>query len=75
MKSFGKLVSDLRELLAKHPEIHFSLPKNPTEIDLMEAHFVLQGSTSSQVVVDDSIQDWQDRYSFFMMGMGRSFDV
>lgn len=65
MKTFSKLLDGLRTVLKKHPEIHFVLPANPTEMDLGEAAFVIQGYLSRVVIEDDSLQDWLDSYRFF----------
>lgn len=65
MKTFTKLQTSLRDILKKHPEIHFVLPANPTEMDLGEAAFVIQGYLSRVVIEDDSLQDWLDSYRFF----------
>jgi hypothetical protein len=75
VKDFSKLLAKLRDVLAKHPEIHFSLSKNPNEIDLREAHYVLKDFVSSQVITDELITGWLDEYAFFNLGAGKSFDV
>ena len=75
MKDFSKLVTKLRALLSKHPEIHYFMPKNPTEIDIREAAFVLRGQLKFQVITDEAITSWLDEYAFYNLGAGKDFDV
>jgi hypothetical protein len=68
MKSFSSVVDQLKKVLVKHPEIHYYMPKNPTEMDLREAAFVIEGFLGSKVIGDDALENWLDSYRFYAQG-------
>ncbi len=68
MKRFDNLVANLKVALAKNPGLHYSLPKNPTEMDLREAAFVIESYLGACVVGEDSLESWLDSYHFWLQG-------
>ena len=68
MKSFHSVCEQLRRVLVRHPEIHYYVPKNPTEMDLREAAFVIEGFLGSKVIGDDALENWLDSYRFWVQG-------
>lgn len=74
MDSFHALVWSLEQLLENHKEIHFLRPKNYNDTDLREAAFILQDAIRGEVVVSEDVASWLDKYSFYRLGAGRSYD-
>jgi hypothetical protein len=68
MKSFSSVVDHLRRTLVKHPEIHYCMPKNPTEMDLKEAAFVIESYLGSCAIGEESLETWLDSYRFWVQG-------
>lgn len=74
MDSFQNLVWSLEVLLSKHPEIHYIRPKSYTELDLREVAFIIGDAIRGEVVVSEDLTTWIDKFSFYQLGAGRSYE-